>query len=47
MQLVHRAPRRDMIRFGSNGEHRRTNIGESHRTSVDAVAAFGKVVVEE
>src|SRR6516162_1287875 len=47
VDLVRRSPWRDVIALGADHKQRRVEIGERNRLAGNAVAALGKVVVEE
>ena len=47
VDLVDRAPRRDVIGLGADDEHRRADVAQRDRPPVHHVASLGQIVVEE
>jgi hypothetical protein len=47
MELEHRAPRRDVVSFGSNREYRDANVMNRDRSVIHLEATSGEIVVQK
>src|SRR6516162_9954074 len=47
VDLVSRAPRRDVIPLRAHGENRHADVGQRHRLVAGLEASFGKIIVEK
>jgi hypothetical protein len=47
VDLISRAPGRDVITLGADSEYRRADVGERDRPAVGQEATFGKIVMQK